>query len=73
MLKRVQATIKDLDCIKFSKWQGAMEEIRKCCEEAFESIQEFQKGGMKKVQTLISTFLPNDFRISIVKAQQVST
>lgn len=67
----VQAIVKSAPGVSFEDWKKATDTIRRTAEKAFNRLQEFQKGGMQKVQHIISTFLPNDFRMSIVKAQQV--
>jgi hypothetical protein len=68
----LQTAAKGASGVSFDDWKAAVDGIRTKANAAFERLQEFQKGGMKKVQHIISTFLPNDFRMSIVKAQQVT-
>jgi len=69
-LDDVETAAKGASGVSFDEWKAAVDGIRTKANAAFERLQEFQKGGMKKVQHIISTFLPNDFRMSIVKAQQ---
>jgi hypothetical protein len=69
-LADVEAVVRGAEGVSYDEWKAAVDGIRSKASAAFERLQEFQKGGMKKVQHIISTFLPNDFRMSIVKAQQ---
>lgn len=67
----LQSVIKGAPGTSLGEWKETTDSIRNKANSTFERLQEFQKAGMQKVQHIISTFLPNDFRMSIVKAQQV--
>lgn len=69
-LQAAEAVIKNAPGVRFDEWKEVVEAIRSKANSACEGLQSFQKNGMNKVQHIISTFLPNDFRMSIVKAQQ---
>jgi hypothetical protein len=69
-LEKVEGEVKGASGVSLEEWKSTVESIRSKASSAFDRLQEFQKGGMQKVQHIISTFLPNDFRMSIVKAQQ---
>jgi len=47
-----------------------LKDVRESAHNGFELLKKFQKATMDKVQVLLTTFLPNDFRMRIIKSQQ---